>query len=265
MIDLSFCWIFKETEPETGLARLKECGFEGVEFWPRSFEAFPVDRWAAALRDSGMKCFQLCPYFDFVSGEEKIQESRRLLEEYLGYASLLGCTRIRVFTGPVKGKERVGPREATERQWNDAIHSLQEFSTIAAKQGVELCLECHGGSLMEDSPSALRLIREVDRPNLVVNLQLPLHNEDWRVSLDQLGLYTHHIHIHNWTQGIGQGEATFLSEGAFDWRPVIRKITREFGRRLCLSVEHANHGGRHDPWETAAKDGPFLQELRRSL
>ncbi len=48
--------------------------------------------------------------------------------------------------------------------------------------GVELCLECHGGSLMEDSPSTERLLGLVDRRNLTVNLQFPLEGEPWDAS-----------------------------------------------------------------------------------
>ena len=112
---------------------------------------------------------------------------------------------------------------------------------------------------MEDSASALALIRGVARPNLTANLQLPLRAEPWEASVAALAEFTTHIHIHNWTQGLGKGSLTFLGEGAFDWRLVLRRLERP----VCLSVEHASHGELHDPWETARRDGPYLQALRR--
>jgi sugar phosphate isomerase/epimerase len=114
---------------------------------------------------------------------------------------------------------------------------------------------------MEDSPSALQLLRGVRRPNLTTNLQIPFPDERWETSVELLGSYTTHIHIHNWDQGLGRGKLTFLNEGAFDWLPVVEELLRQ-KRSLCLSVEHADHYGAHDPWETANRDGPWLQTLR---
>jgi sugar phosphate isomerase/epimerase len=262
-IQVGFCWCFRDTLPEKGLPQLRESGFEGIELWPADLRLFGAQRWADALRGAGLGCFQLCPYFDFVHGPEKIAASRGELREFLDAARTLDCRRVRVFTGPPWGQGVVGAHDATEAQWRAATESLQEFCDAAAAQGVDLCLECHDGSLMEDSPSALRLLNAVQRRNLTANLQLPLKDPTWEVSVRTLGPYTSHIHIHNWTAGLGRGDLTFLGEGAFDWKPVLDHLIVKCQRTICLSVEHANHGGRHDPWETARRDGPWLRLLRK--
>ena len=264
-LSLGFCWVFPETEPEEGLRRLQEAGFDGIELWPDRLRQWGVARWAAALQATGMRCLQLCPYFDFMKGEPSLEKSRADLAEFLEAAAALDCARLRVFTGPPWGEGVVGAREATERQWGDAIAGLREFCDRAAARNVELCLECHEGSLMEDAPATRRLLDGVARPNLTTNLQLPLLHEPWTASLAALAATTTHIHIHNWTQGLGEGEMTYLSEGVFDWRPVVRTILKEGHGTLTLSVEHANHGGHHEPWETARRDGPWLNALRDEL
>lgn len=67
-ITLAFCWTHNSPmAPEEGVSRLRESGFEGVELWPEPLEKYGVQRWAWALADNGMRCSQLCPYFDFVS------------------------------------------------------------------------------------------------------------------------------------------------------------------------------------------------------
>lgn len=264
-VQIGFCWSFPEVTPEEGLPRLRAHGIEGIELWPQYLDAFGAERWAEVLRASGMRCFQLCPYFDFVHGAEKLRVSRQMLRDYLKAARTLNCKRVRVFTGPPWGEGVVGAHEATEAQWQAAIAGLREFGEVAAREGVELCLECHEGSLMEDSPNALRLIRAVNRPNLTANLQLPLRNEDWNTSLKALGPFTTHIHIHNWTGGCGVGDLTFVSEGVFDWRTVVRYLVKDCGRKVCLSLEHVDHGGKHDPWQTAEKDGAYLRRLREQL
>ncbi len=267
-IQIGFCWGFRDATPEEGLPRLRGHGFEGIELWPDPLKQFGVQRWAAALQEAGMRCFQLCPYFDFVHGPGKIEASRQMVREYLDFARVLDCHRLRVFTGPPWGEGVVGARAASEEQWQATITELRSFCDVAGKEGVELCLECHEGSLMEDSVSALRLLRAVDRLNLTTNLQLPLVGEDWRTSLNNLGPFTTHIHIHNWAKemvDVSRAELTFLDAGIFDWLPVVRHIVKDCGRSVCLSVEHADHAGRHEAWETARRDGPYLQRLRSSV
>jgi sugar phosphate isomerase/epimerase len=264
-IELGFCWSFPGLEPTDGLKRLRECGFDGIELWPDSLEERGAAFWNTALKAAGLRVLQLCPYFNFMGGEPTIARSREILIKFLADARILECSRLRVFTGPPWGDGVVGAHQATARQWADAIFSLREFCDIAGQQNVELCLECHEGSLMEDSPSALRLLHEVNRPNLTTNLQLPLVKEDWKISVESLARTTTHIHIHNWTMGLGEGDLTFLGEGAFNWKPVVCALSGTRSDSLALSVEHVDHGQRHDPWETARRDGIYLNQLRSSL
>jgi len=265
LFDIGFCWVFAGTAPAEGLPRLRDYGYDGVELWPNALAEWGIPAWADALRAAELRCLQLCPYFDFMKGEASLARSRTMLAEFLDAAEILSCDRLRVFTGPPWGEGVVGAREATERQWADAIAGLREFCDIAAPRGVELCLECHEGSLMEDSPATKRLLAGVDRLNLTTNLQLPLRDESGETSLAALASTTSHVHIHNWTQGPGLGEMTYLEEGVFDWMPVVRELLAKGPGKLVLSVEHANHGGHHEPWETARRDAPFLRRMREFL
>ena len=265
-VDLGFCWTHPLLcESAEGLARLRGDGFDGVELWPQVLEQFGVERWATALRDTGMRCLQLCPYFNFVAGPAEFERTREIFSRALEDAEALECRRLRVFTGPPWGVGVVGAKQATDSQWQAAIDGLREFCEIAAARGIELCLECHEGSLMEDSDSTLRLLESVNHPALTVNLQLPLLDEAWEVSVQRLGAYTTHLHVHNWTQGLGAGELTSLAEGAFQWLPVLDDLVNRQQRSLCISVEHADHGGRMDPWHTARVDGFALKGWRMRL
>lgn len=262
---LAFCWLFADTTPEEGLPRLRAAGFEGVELWPRYLDAFGARRWADALARNQMVCAQLCPYFNFVAGPAELDQSRRSLASMLEAAAVLNCRRIRVFTGPPWGEGMVSARSASEEQWRATITGLREFCARAAQAGVEICIECHEGTLAEDSTSILRLVEGVGKPNLTLNAQLPLRHESWQESARRLGPYIAHMHLHNWRRGFGEGDLTFLASGAFDWTPCLRAIVPVCRPDLCLSVEHAHHEGQDDPWETAALDGPFLQSLRARL
>ncbi len=262
---IGFCNFYTHFSPEQLCSRLREYKFDGIELWPNPLRDYGVKRWAKALENEGLACLQLCPYFNFMEGPLKISESRKQLEDFMRVAEGLACKRIRVFTGPPWGEGVVGADQATPEQWDAAIGSLREFCDCADQEDMELCLECHGGSLMENSSSTLRLISSIGRPNLTVNLQLPLLNEDWKVSLEKLGAHTSHLHIHNWTRGMGEGELTYFCEGAFDWKPVFQRLLVDFRRTVCFSIEHADHGQKHDPLETIKRDGPFLRRLLLSI
>ena len=113
-INIAFCWDFEDCAPDEGLARLRASGFEGIELWPRWIDAFGIDAWAAALQSQDMRCFQLCPYFDFVHGPEGL--SRQPARNWNGFCPMratVGCTRLRAFTGPVPPNPRaVGMHQA---------------------------------------------------------------------------------------------------------------------------------------------------------
>ncbi len=267
VIQLAFCWMFDDTDLENALNRLKSFGYSGIELWPSALFGHGPKVWAAALEKTGMRCSQLCPYFNYVDGPAAVAESEKTLEEYLLLCNMLGCKRLRVFTGPVSELKATGASKATEDQWSAAIEAMKKACDRASEFGVELCLECHEGMLSESSAGALRLIESVGRPNLTANMQIPLMEEDWSESAKALGPYTTHLHIHNWhgkSMDFGNG-LTYLSEGWFEWEPVISYLVNDLGRSVCLSVEHAKHGGKHDGWVTAEKDGAYLNELRNKV
>ncbi|MBI5092021.1 MAG: sugar phosphate isomerase/epimerase [Candidatus Hydrogenedentes bacterium] len=242
------------------LARLRKFGYEGIEFWPVSLDKMDIAELADILQDTGVACAQICPYFDFVHGQEKWDETLRIAERYVSWSLQLGKPLIRVFTGP-----GVGPAEATVEQWEAAFRGLQRVCDMAAPHGIRLALECHGGSLMADSPGALRLLAGVGRPNLGVNPQLPLKDghETIDTTIEQLGHVTWHMHTHNYTALVG-GHLLPLAEGVLDYGETLPRLMAK-GFDGYVSIEHANHEGRRDPWEIAEIEGAYLTKLREEL
>ncbi|MHA7984286.1 sugar phosphate isomerase/epimerase family protein [Rathayibacter sp. CAU 1779] len=259
-IDLGFCLV-RAVEPSFAARKVREAGLDGVELWPAALGEGGVPAWRDALEAEGLRCLQVCPYFDFMGGPQSITRSAWELEEHVVAARALGCRRLRAFTGPAWGSDTVDSASATAGQWRDTIAGLRLLCDLAGDE-IELCLECHENSLIEDSDSVLRILDGVSRPSLTVNLQLPLRDEDWRVSLDRLSPFTSQAHVHNYTGEFGRSDLTWLDAGTFDWEPVVETVVVGNGRDMCLSIEHADHGRGDDVWETAHRDGAFLRELR---
>src|SRR5450631_682144 len=103
-IELGFCWPFSDPEPTESLKRLRGYGFDGIELWPDRLDQIGASAWAAALKASGLRTLQLCPYFNFMGGEPTIARSREMLAKFLADAKILECSRLRVFTGPPWGE-----------------------------------------------------------------------------------------------------------------------------------------------------------------
>jgi len=268
MFGIAFCYPGEWVNPDSllpNLRRLRALGYEAVEFWDTSVQHFGVDALAAALHSAEIACAQLCPYFNFVDGPALWDESLSIADRYLSYATRLHAPLLRVFTGKPWGEGVVGPAQATPAQWTAAIDGLQRICDMAAPRGITLALECHTGSLMEDSPNTLRLLNSVARENLVVNLQLPLADghEPLAVSIQELGRYTRHMHIHNYTALVG-GILTTLADGVISYTQVIDDLLQQ-GFRGYLSIEHASHGGTRDPWEIAHIEASYLHQLRATL
>ena len=177
----------------------------------------------------------------------------------------LGTPLLRVFTGKPWGDGVIGPDDATPAQWDAAIAGLQRVCDMAAPYGVRYALECHTGSLMEDTPNTLRLLQGVDRPNLGVNLQLPLKDghEPIDVSLAALGRFTWHMHAHNFS-AIPNGTQLPLAEGVLDYPALLTRLMAD-GFAGYVSIEHATYGGARDPWAIAAQEGAYLQQVRAQL
>jgi 3-dehydroshikimate dehydratase len=267
MFNIGFCYPLEwDTISVAHLRRLKACGFDGVEFWEQSLRGVEIARLADALAAAELDCAQLCPYFNFVDGPELWQQSLALAEEYLGWAQQVpGRPLLRVFTGKPWGEGVVGPHDATPAQWDAAIAGLQAVCDLAAPRGLAYALECHTGSLMEDTPNTLRLLAGVDRPNLGVNLQLPLADgaEPIDVSLDALGRYTVHMHAHNFS-AIPGGAQLPLGEGVMDYADIVTRLHAD-GFRGYVSIEHVTYGGTRDPWAVAKQEGAYLVALRARL
>jgi len=255
MIKAGFCYCFGLKNWEASIVRLAESGYDGIEFWDNFLTRVDIIKLKEILDKNKTECAQICPYFDFTGGEAVWNRSIKIARKYIGWSKQLGKPLIRVFTG------KVGPKEAAKKQWKDGVKGLQKICDMARSDGITFALECHENSLMEDSMSTLRLLNDVNRENLAVNLQLPLKGEDIWESIEKLGRHTVHMHVHNWVGKIGGFELTFLNSGVLDYKKLLRRLIKK-GFSGYLSIEHPDHLTKHNPWLVAGIEAGYLKELK---
>ena len=119
----------------------------------------------------------------------KREEQLELVRTWVDHAADLNAPVIRIFAGTVpKGDDEA---KAIER----AIEGMKESLAYAAKKGVILALENHGG-ITATPDQILRLVKAVDAPNFGVNLDTGnFHTEDPYADLAQLVPYAVNVQV----------------------------------------------------------------------
>lgn len=152
---------------------LDYCVTEGVEaaeltsyFIEPDQDGFPSDerlrrlRWAAFNRGLTISGTAIGNNFTVGTGpklEAEISEAKRWIEK----ADVLGAPHIRFFAGTA-AQLATAPSRMTE-----AINALQQCADLAAKKGIFLGVENHGGL---DGDQMLELMRRIESPWVGINL-----------------------------------------------------------------------------------------------
>jgi sugar phosphate isomerase/epimerase len=145
-------------------------------------------------------------------------------ERVLESAVELGAPTIRVWPG-AKGSADV---DAAERR--AVVDDLRRIATQAARVGVTITTEFHGGTLTDTNESAARLLAEVDAPNLYTGWQ-PHNGEATGDCVDGLRAVAgrvSNIHVFHWWPT--SAERHPLVDGEARWAafwPVLRALPGE--------------------------------------
>ncbi len=260
MLQSSFCTIAfqenrwgKDRTVETPVSEilpvLAEAGFDAAEIWaPHVREMSPphLAETRLEMESLGLGASLISPYFDFTESSESAEMSLRLGRQCIGIATALGARGVRVFTG------KVGSDQASQRQWDRAVSSLQALADQASQAGLFLACETHSRNLMDTPASAQRLVRLVDRPNVGLIFQPGTFGpEQCYDALDRLWPWTRHVHANN-RRG---DQRAWLSEGDIDYPRIFAKL-RDVGFDGFISIEWM--GG--SPAEAARIEGAWLAE-----
>lgn len=152
-------------------------GFEGAEFlFPYSFIAGELK---SRLQDNGLRQVLFnCPPGDWEAGERGIaslpgreDEFKRSIERAIGYAQVLGNTRVHVMAGLIQyGQDRVRHREVY-------LRNLHYAAQQAAVHGITVLIEPINtrdmpGYFLNRQDEAHAICKEVGAPNLKVQFDV---------------------------------------------------------------------------------------------
>jgi sugar phosphate isomerase/epimerase len=193
---------------EEVIDRAGEYGFAGVEIGGKRPHGYPPEMPQSRCRqlrkyaaDKGLEIFAVAGNNDFSSPIPEHRETQIVyLRELMRMASDLGASILRVFLGwpgvtkvPGQGGRYDHARKvfqvehegfADERIWEWCREGLMESARYARDFGIVLALQNHK-PVIRDYRDVLRMVREVDSPNLKAVFDAPIMDEKTEAAIRQ--------------------------------------------------------------------------------
>ncbi|MBX6771411.1 MAG: sugar phosphate isomerase/epimerase [Chloroflexi bacterium] len=169
------------------LKKVKELGFDGLEIannavgGPQATSA-QIQDLRRELEDAGLPCVAVRGGGGF-SHPRVAMVNRQRIEDAIRFAAQMGCrlvnTTVTTPTVPTLPGHFVGEpvsqgssRDAHESDFEVTARVLRELARHAANHGIEISIEVHQHSIVDNSWSALHLLDLIDEPNVGVNPDL---------------------------------------------------------------------------------------------
>jgi sugar phosphate isomerase/epimerase len=202
------------------------CGYTGLELFgvpnhlPPDLPAPRVREVRRRCDDLGLSVVTLCTYVGGFA-EASDAEAAAELETYRRYveiANLLGCDLIRLWPDHL-GRNLSTPRED---HWLRAAHYLREAADVGLRAGTRVLIENHR-TMTVNVDASLRLIRLIDRPNVVFNFDpgnMYLAGEEYgRAVVHCFHGRIGNVQVKEASRGAataGSADATLASGGSYD-------------------------------------------------
>ncbi len=231
-----------------------DCARFGLEGTELTSYYFPPGVDAEYLRKLSRHCFQngldvsgtaVGNDFGFPPGADR-DKQLAAMRQWIENAAVLGAPVIRIFAGHVK------PGISAEDSHKLMVEGMQESCEHAAKYGVHLALENHGGPTAT-AEGLLKIVRDVDSPWFGVNLDTGnFHSEDVYAELEAAAPYALNVQVKVVVSGPDKVKkpTDFVR---------LAQILRKAGYRGYVVLEYEEAG---DPREESAR---FLEELRKAF
>lgn len=262
-------------------SEVKQAGFDDVDLtdtWLRFGDLSPahVGGLSAVLAATGLRMPSASvirrSVIDEVDGEAHLAYSHRCLD----IAAELGIGVVSVgLHRPLTDEQRkqlwfwavVGHRDPVDDPdaWALAVSRFRELGRHAAELGLLLSLELYEHTYLGTASSAVRLVEEIDLPEVGLNPDIGnlvrLHEpiEDWRELVAATLPYANFWHVKNYSRDEGAGfvsaTPSYMESGLINYREAIAVALRS-GFQGVICTEH--YGG--DGLSMSAANHEYLRE-----
>jgi sugar phosphate isomerase/epimerase len=225
--------------PEETVAKLKEFGYDGVEwrvapalkeepaviparsmwYWNYNKSTIDVDTIEEQVdyikgicKESGLDIVSLTTYLQPDQADK--------VECVLKAAAAMGCKMIRVNA----------PGYSQESNYNDilkkAIAEIKVLEDLAKKYEVQINFEMHHGTIIPSASAAYRLVSNFDSRyiGVIYDAGNMVHEgfEQWKMGMEILGDYMHHVHLKNAKWSIKETTEDSINIWQGEWETLKR-------------------------------------------
>ena len=165
------------------LAKVKEIGFDGIELPAMNLADAAVDTLRAELEDAGVPCVAIRGGGGAAHPRVAAANKKRM-EDAVHFAAKVGASVVNsTVTTPPREPGKKGTyrgesvsqgssRYASEADYERTASAVTDVANIAEALGVGISIEVHQNSIVDNSWSALHLLRLIDAPNVGINPDL---------------------------------------------------------------------------------------------
>lgn len=227
----------------------KEIGYDGIEVRvhptgqidSESVTDEEVAKILAFARKENMEFSCLTSYYqnyvDLEKRDQEIANSKRVAE----IAALLECPMMRLYGGVEPFSE---PGIWFADVWSRTVSGIREVAEYANKLGVKICIETHIGSLTMSIRDVVRLIEDVNMPNVGILFDYAWVElagvEEGKEAVKAASRYLYHCHIKDWTLESRiplKKKSALMGEGTVKWEEVLSAL-KEIGYSGYISDEY---------------------------
>ena len=260
-------------------------GFDGVEFRRKRMDVDEtkdeyLDELEKGVKASGLKEVLFGFPGPLVLNEDEAIRKREVDETvafYTEVAERFGVRTINLLTGQLHNPDKSiayfdytkhGSFIVSDEQWRWQVEGCREMADRLEGVDIKFGFETHPVYVHDTIEATLKLVREIDRPSIGVNLDYGnLVGFDGHPSLedaiDAVKGHLHYVHLKNSApfRGAGGRLATSLAEGEINNRHFVR-ILRDIGYKGPICVEAPRGGDRE--W-FAQSDIAYLKSILADL
>lgn len=239
---------FRKLTPAEIVALVRKAGLRGIE-WGGDIHVPHGDLARARevnelTAEAGLSVAAYGSYYKAGHSESAGLRFESVLESALE----LGAPTIRIWTGAA------GSAATDENTRWRVVTDLRRIAELAAKAGVRIAAEFHGGTLTDTNASTNQLLVEVDHPNFYSYWQplMEMTDAECVEGLAAIRPRLAHLHVYQWRMAEQKYQRLALSVGAARWAEFLR---------LANTAPEIS-GGRYAMLEFVEDDAPesFLRD-----
>ena len=269
-------WIVGDEPLEVSCKRLKECGYDGIEFAAEPYK-LDVQECKTLIEKYGLDCHSLCGIFgedrDLTDDGEDGKRAVKYLKDSVDFAVEIGAKLIIVVPSPVGRTTK--PIDITiEKLTENAIKNIRKAADYAEKNGVKLAIEAinrYETYFVNTLAKGYELVKRIDHKAVGIMADLfHMSIEERSIVESLLMIQDELIHVH-----IADNTREAAGMGSTDFKEVLRtlntigyqgSLTMEFMYRLSdpySATELNTQTGLMDRYAKQSID--YIRVIERSL